>query len=90
MNEQTQARHRSRIEGERLIAEYEASGLGRKAFCAARSISVNTLDYWRKRMKPRAVGAEFLELAPIARNEGALDVELELGGAMVLRIRRSV
>jgi hypothetical protein len=42
---------RSQAEGERLVAEFEAGDQGRKAFCAARSISVNTLDYWRKRVE---------------------------------------
>ena len=80
---------RSQAEGERLVAEYEAGDLGRKAFCAARSISVNTLDYWRKRVRrhrtPAAAG--FVELAPTT-DGGGLEIELDLGGGAVLRIRR--
>lgn len=82
----SRAGRRSQAEGERLVAEYEASDLGRKAFCAARSISVNTLDYWRKRVR-RPAAASFVELAPLG-DGGELDVELDLGGGAVLRIRR--
>lgn len=89
-----EAPRRTHAEGRQLIAEYEASGLGRRAFCASRSISVNTLDYWRRRGKPgRATrppaASEFVELAPIV-GAGALDLELELGGGVVLRLRRGV
>jgi hypothetical protein len=85
---------RSLVEGERLVAEFEASDLGRKAFCRSRAISVSTLDYWRKRTKvdgQQALAAAhpgFIEIAPL-RGVGALDVELELGGGVVLRLRRS-
>jgi hypothetical protein len=78
---------RSQAEGKRLVAEFEAGDLGRKAFCAAHSISVNTLDYWRKRVgRDRAPApAGFVELSPLA-GEGRLEVELDLGGGAVLRI----
>ncbi len=42
-------RRRSRAEVEALVAEYEASGLTRKAFCAGRGLSEATLDLYRKR-----------------------------------------
>ena len=40
---------RSRAEAERLVSEFEQSGMGRKEFCAARGLNVHTLDAWRKR-----------------------------------------
>lgn len=76
---------RKPADGEQLVVEYEASGLGRKDFCAARSISVNTLDYWRRRTR-RPVAAGFVELMPVAGS--VLDIELDLGGGAVLRISR--
>ena len=76
---------RKPADGEQLVAEYEASGLGRKAFCAARSISVNTLDYWRRRAQ-RSAPSGFIELTPVAGP--VLDIELDLGGGAVLRISR--
>ena len=81
---------RGRADGERLVAEFEASDLGRKAFCEVRSISVSTLDYWRKRVRGCAAVAAsgFVELTPNA-GDGRLDIEVDLGGGTVLRIRRS-
>jgi hypothetical protein len=38
-------RHRRNLaEGERLVSEFEQSGLGRKAFCAAHGLNVHTLS----------------------------------------------
>jgi transposase-like protein len=44
-----ESRRRSREETERLVREYEESGMSRKEFCAGRGISVHTLDYYRRR-----------------------------------------
>ena len=41
-------RHRSRAEAEQLVAEYECSGLTRKAFCLRRGVSVAALDKYRR------------------------------------------
>ena len=43
-------RRRSRAAGERLVTEFQQSGLGRKAFCATHGLSVHTLDAWRRRV----------------------------------------
>lgn len=43
-------RRLSRGEAERLVSEFEQSGLKRKQFCATRGLSVFTLDAWRKRI----------------------------------------
>lgn len=43
-------RRRSRAEADRLVEEFEQSGLGRKEFCAVRGLSMHTLDAWRKRL----------------------------------------
>jgi hypothetical protein len=83
------AGRRGRVDGERLVAEFEGSDLGRKAFCEAHSIAVTTLDYWRKRLRGRSAAATgFVELTPNADGD-RLDIELDLGAGMVLRIRRS-
>lgn len=83
----TTAGRRGRVDGERLVAAYEASDLGRKAFCEAQSIAVSTLDYWRKRLRGPAAAAGFVELTRSA-DTSRLDIELDLGGGAVLRIRR--
>jgi transposase-like protein len=43
-------RRRSRAEAERLVSEFEQSGLRRKEFCAAHGLSMHTLDAWRRRI----------------------------------------
>jgi len=48
------ARHRrSREEVERLVEEYEASGLGRQQFCKKHGLSLTTLNRHRKRKQLR-------------------------------------
>jgi len=42
-------RRRSRAEVDRLVAEYEASGLGRQEFCRKHGLSLSTLNRHRKR-----------------------------------------
>jgi hypothetical protein len=44
-------RRRSRVEVEKLVAEYEASGLTRDVFCQQRGLSVVTLDKYRRRVQ---------------------------------------
>ncbi len=36
-----------------MVAEYEASGLPRRAFCAEHGLAVTTLDYWRRELANR-------------------------------------
>lgn len=47
------------------MAEFEQSGLRRKEFCAARGLSVHTLDAWRRRVaesgrEEKIVAVEFV------------------------------
>jgi hypothetical protein len=44
-------RRRSRVEVEKLVAEYEASGLTRDVFCQQWGLSVVTLDKYRRRVQ---------------------------------------
>ena len=44
---------RSREEVERLVDEYEASGLGRQEFCKKHGLSLSTLNRHRKRKQLR-------------------------------------
>ena len=46
-------RRRSRTEVEALVAEFEASGLMRAAFCHARGLAVGTLDKYRRRVQSK-------------------------------------
>jgi hypothetical protein len=44
-------KRRSRVEVEKLVAEYEASGLTRDVFCQQRGLSVTVLDKYRRRVQ---------------------------------------
>jgi hypothetical protein len=44
-------KRRSRVEVEKLVGEYEASGLTRDVFCQQRGLSVVTLDKYRRRVQ---------------------------------------
>ena len=46
-------RRRSHAEAEALVAEFEASGLLREAFCEQRGLAVGTLDKYRRRVHER-------------------------------------
>jgi hypothetical protein len=51
-------RRRSGAEVEALVAEYEASGLKRGAFCRQRGLAVGTLDKYRRRVHGRRHSGE--------------------------------
>jgi transposase-like protein len=51
-------RRRSQEEVERLVAEYEASGLGGQAFCQTHGLSLSTLNRYRKRQQMPSEPAE--------------------------------
>ena len=44
-------KRRSRVEVEKLVAEYEASGLTRDGFCQQHGLSVTTLDKYLQRVE---------------------------------------
>lgn len=87
---------RSRAEWRSLVSRFEASGQTREAFCAETGISVSTLRRWSSRLRPqprRAVSPApvFVELPAEERDAAApalpWEVELQLGGGVVLRLR---
>ncbi len=68
-------RRRSRAEADRLLSEYLSSGLTRQAFCAARGLSVRTLDSWRRHRWQQAcssalVPVEVVEAKPRPEESG--------------------
>lgn len=80
---------RTRGEWEELVREFERSGLSRQRFCADAAVPVSSFDYWRRKLRRERATASgaFIELPPISSKSG-WDVELELGGGRVLRLRR--
>jgi len=83
-------RRRSRAEVEALVAEFEASGLMRAAFCQHRGLAVGTLDKYRRRVqsKPQSGAGTLLPVEVISSpsrhaesesRDGVLTVELRSG-----------
>lgn len=75
---------RSRAEADRLVSEYEQSGLTRQQFCAGHGISKATLDNYRKR-KTAAWSRESVAFVPVeliggeTNQVGSLCLELRNG-----------
>jgi hypothetical protein len=90
-------RRRSRAEAEALVAEFEASGLNREAFCQQRGLSVGTLDKYRRcaHAGRRSSGGPMLPVEVVwstAQNptretgrDGVLVVELRSGRRIEVR-----
>jgi transposase-like protein len=79
-------RFRNKLEIEQLVAEFEKSGLSRKAFSGEHGISVHTLDAYRRRLhKRRKAGDDSHRLLPVEIREpvrasgGELTVALSNG-----------
>ena len=91
MGEQTQEvkskRRRSRAEIEQLVAEYEASGMSRTAFCQQRGLSLSTLVRYRRRQEQtageNAVGKPWLAVE-VSSSAGAGRKESDSGLTVVL------
>lgn len=75
---------RSREEAERLVCEFEQSGMRRAAFCQGRGVAPHTLDYYRRKLgnpnQARATQLLPVELVgPVATRSSYLRVELANG-----------
>ena len=79
-------KRRSRAEAEALVAEFEASGLVREAFCQQRGLAVGTLDKYRQRVHQglqsgggNLIAVEVASTAHGANSDSVLVVELRNG-----------
>jgi hypothetical protein len=82
------------------MERFAGSGLSVTQFCRREKLKVPSFYYWRARLsaerKPsssKAAPSPFVDLgvmraAPLRADAQALDIRLELGGAVVLHIRR--
>ena len=80
---------RSAAEWRSIMARYEASGLSGEGFCEAEGIGKSAFWRWRRRLANGEAGAGkavFVELA--GDPAPSWDAELDLGGGVVLRVRR--
>ena len=78
---------RSSEDWRELVREFEASGETLKAWCAGRGFSSKTLSNWRRRF--RSAAPAFVAVPAESGPPPALEVELDLGGGAVLRLRRA-
>ena len=65
-------RRLSQAEAERLVSEFEQSGLKRKHFCATRGLNVFTLDAWRKRIAQSRTQEQIVPVEIIEDRESGL------------------
>ena len=92
---------RTMAEWRRILMDFEASGQTQAVFCAGRGVGLSTFCRWRHKLgvdglEPRQNdGTAFVELArdrtvwaPGVLAAPSWDVELDLGGGTVLRVRR--
>ncbi len=81
---------RTRGEWRAIMSRFERSGQGRREFCEAEGLVLGTFSWWCRELGRSGPGgsALFVELAEGRPAAPAWDAELELGGGMVLRVRR--
>ena len=80
---------RTRVEWQAILSRFERSGQSGKEFCEAEGLTPGTFSWWRRELGRSGTsgGALFVEL-PEGRPAAAWDAELDLGGGVVLRVRR--
>lgn len=81
---------RSPDEWRGILRDFEGSGETVKAYCAARGLSPKTFSSWRGRLRGGAPDAAPAFVAvPDPGVSPGWEVELDLGGGAVLRLRRA-
>ena len=85
---------RSPAEWRMIVSRFERSGLGCREFCVAEDLAPSTFWWWRRKLgHTGSAGATvdaavFVELTDDRCAAPMWDAELELGGGVVLRVRR--
>jgi hypothetical protein len=77
-------RRRSRAEVEGLVAEYEASGLGRLEFCQKHGLLLSTLNRHRKRKQLRTETARTGRLVAVEISAGKQASESRPGSELLV------
>jgi transposase len=77
-------RRRSRAEVEQLVAEYEASGLGRQEFCEKHGLSLSTLSRHRKRKQLQTESATAGRLIPVEISQARQGDGSDRGGELLV------
>jgi transposase-like protein len=94
MSESTKQRktYRPQSEWQRIIDDYQRSGLTQEAFCDQASIAKSSFYKWRKRLERPAVTdepARFIDLSTLVKPKEPprWEIELDLGNGMRLSLR---
>ena len=92
-NGSSRYRRRTASEWEELISCFERTGQTRKDFCLSQGVSLSTFDLWRRKLRARTAEhseSMFVEVSQVEPNAVlSWDVELELGGGVILRVRNA-
>ena len=85
--------YRSVEQWQSLVDDHARSGLSQSEFCRQHGLTQSALFNWRRRLaaparKPQ-LASPFIEISPPVANTQHWDVELELGGGRILRVRVS-
>jgi transposase-like protein len=74
-------RRRSGAEADRLVAEFEQSGLRRKEFCAAHGLKVHTLDAWRRRSAQSGIDEKLVAVEIVEGRRAGLGAKESVSAA---------
>jgi hypothetical protein len=82
-------RRRSGVEVERLVSEYEVSGLTRPAFCVDRGLSVAALDKYRRRVhgKRQSRGRSFVPVEVVSSTAQGANRDAGCDGVLFVELR---
>ena len=71
------------------VAEFEASGLGRAAFCQQRGLAVGTLDRYRRRVQggPQPGAGRLLPVEVVSSSSGDASGDAGRDGVLVVELR---
>lgn len=80
-----------------LISEHAESGLSQEAFCKRKQLALSTFANWKRRLATEPdLEAEcapdpstWIDLGSLGARSTGWDIELDLGGGVCLRLRRS-
>lgn len=73
---------RTREEGQKLVAEFTASGLSQAKFVEKKGMKLASLQYWLRKLRNDEREAELRFVEVVAKEKGAVRMELP-GGAVV-------
>ena len=91
VNGSSRRRRRTANEWEKLVSRFEQGVQTRRDFCLSQGVSLSTFDLWRRKLRGKTAQPDesmFVEVSQAEPTEvTSWDVELELGGGVILRVR---